>query len=548
MTSVNSFFKLMREDIKHRLWVLILASVVFFFAFPIVTALVCENFSGDVARYFEYGNSAAIMKEKIINFYEGLGIILLIIAYVGACICGTSSFVYLQSKSQVDFYHSLPVRRERLFAVHYVDGVIFYILPYTLGMILSFVISSLHIGFYGPLVKLMLTSWLVGLMSFLAVYTVVSIAVVLTGKKLISNLGTLVFFFYADFIFGLISLYKHEFFSTYSGMGSFDEYSASTKWFSPLSYVLCLGKATYSDNEYERIALGTSFGQFIPYIIILVAIAFVLYKFRRSEKTGTAMVYKISEPIIRIGLTIPFALMFGIVFMTISEVADDFWLFFGMAIGTVIVHGAIEAFFTGDVRKCLGHKIQLLIEYVAAVLIALIFIFDVFGYDTYFPKEKNVSTISVDYDNFNVTSYPYYTSTYMGYNYLSDSLMYTEGTDQFKLIYNMAEAASKYNKKDDTDKAKSIFYNNGEECTLLSDYNGGTLTVDFYTKRGDRVWRSYKINEDENMQPYIAAIYDDVVLKKKFFEVFNIEKSNSEVKFRGLTILNFIGEENKDVY
>ena len=138
MTSKSLFFKLLRENVKRRAWAIALAVLGFFFSLPINLALTMENaIKTKFWRYNDYeqlifaeGISEAEKLAKIleiktqivldsVKFGNGLIAFLMIVA---AVVIGVSSFSYLHNRRKVDFYHSIPVRREILFAVQYVGG------------------------------------------------------------------------------------------------------------------------------------------------------------------------------------------------------------------------------------------------------------------------------------------------------------------------------------------------------------------------------------------------------------------------------------------
>ncbi len=52
------------------------------------------------------------------NVFVKLAVIIL------AVTCGVSMFAYLHNRRKVDFYHSLPISRSRLFAVDYATGAL----------------------------------------------------------------------------------------------------------------------------------------------------------------------------------------------------------------------------------------------------------------------------------------------------------------------------------------------------------------------------------------------------------------------------------------
>ena len=128
MTSKNSFFKLLKEDLLQRLWSIILAMVVIILPITVAVALEISNIRADRYSYRENAIASLWRVFEYDNFWFYL------VAIVGAIICAGCSFCYLFSKRKVDFFHSLPVTRGKLFAVRYVSGVLVYLVPNTSGM------------------------------------------------------------------------------------------------------------------------------------------------------------------------------------------------------------------------------------------------------------------------------------------------------------------------------------------------------------------------------------------------------------------------------
>ena len=132
MTSKNLFFKLMLENMKRRIWTLALGFLVFFFTLPVAEAFVFSD-----KRYYtyeNYENYRRMIDGNALAIISAGNEFLVIVVVTAALICGVSSFAYLHSKKKVDFYHSLPVRRETLFAVSFVNGIlimaaVFYLTP-----------------------------------------------------------------------------------------------------------------------------------------------------------------------------------------------------------------------------------------------------------------------------------------------------------------------------------------------------------------------------------------------------------------------------------
>ena len=121
MTSKNSFFKLMKEDFKRRLWVVTLIGLVCFFLYPVAAAFM----AGSIKLYAPYFDKGMRVYQKnlgsLLSFGSGVTAFGMSVA---SLICGLSSFSYLNSRSKVDFYHGIPVRREKLYLANYLMGIL----------------------------------------------------------------------------------------------------------------------------------------------------------------------------------------------------------------------------------------------------------------------------------------------------------------------------------------------------------------------------------------------------------------------------------------
>ena len=117
MTSKISFFKLMQEDLRRKLWLLVLAILVFFISFPVVLLILLDSRKAYLSLTEEMWNRQMKASFAEIIGYENMW--MCVITVVGATLCGIFAFSYLYKKNRVDFYHSIPVRREKLFLVSY---------------------------------------------------------------------------------------------------------------------------------------------------------------------------------------------------------------------------------------------------------------------------------------------------------------------------------------------------------------------------------------------------------------------------------------------
>ena len=204
MTSKNLFFKLMREDLKRRIWALGLAFLSFFFGMPVAAAMGASSISQSYQRWVAEGatfyggtvspeveryNRMTELAEQIVGIHN---VFIVCIIMAAAVVLGLTGFMYLHSKKQVDFYNSLPVRRELLYAVKYIDGILMILFMYLLNLLFAvgvFLANGLPLSVF---LTGSLTAFAVHMTGFLLIYGLTTIAVLLTGNFFVSILGGIV--------------------------------------------------------------------------------------------------------------------------------------------------------------------------------------------------------------------------------------------------------------------------------------------------------------------------------------------------------------------
>ena len=128
MTSKISFSKLMKEDFKRRSWLFAIISLILFVTQPVALLIQIDGLMASVSE-----GSASF--RDVQNFYQnfmgsGGQAVLLVLIMIFAIICAMSGYSYLHSKVKLDFYHSLAIKRKKLFFVQYVSGLLIFALPF----------------------------------------------------------------------------------------------------------------------------------------------------------------------------------------------------------------------------------------------------------------------------------------------------------------------------------------------------------------------------------------------------------------------------------
>ena len=176
MTSRNLFFKLMKEDLKRRLWAIGFSVLALFFAMPMAAAMGIGEIGNQYKQWLISGTGyenmvpEALRQTKILRLAgEILGFenyALFMVVGAAAMILGLTGFLYLHSKKQIDFYNSLPVKREMLFTVKFLDGFLIILAAYLINMFAAFGIFCGNGIAAGDLFKMMFASFAVNMIGF----------------------------------------------------------------------------------------------------------------------------------------------------------------------------------------------------------------------------------------------------------------------------------------------------------------------------------------------------------------------------------------------
>ncbi|MDR1765351.1 MAG: substrate-binding domain-containing protein [Lachnospiraceae bacterium] len=410
---------LVRESVVRQLGVFAVSCLIWFFRFPVM-ALVYLGTSRQYNPATSYWRKFSDSIWTMLAWDNPATIFWMVVLSV---VCALSAFFFLNSRSKVDFYHSMPIRRPRLFAVHFLSGMFIIVAPYVVCAALSLVIGLLGgaagaaavasgaagaagavgtaatsaagsaLGGAGGVaiaagsvargVLSLVARWALGIVFHLVyawlLYGVASCAALLTGNVVIGLFGVGVFYAYFPAFIAIINGMFSEYFRTYYSYGP-TWMDAAMRKVSPLSaYVLASTRAVAGE-----IVLGGVVALVAGAVFTVLGMA--LYVKRPSEGAGKALVFPISKPLIRIPLVVLAALSLSSVFHAIAGEGLGMPVF-GLALGGVLSHGIIESIYNWDVRRALRNWPQLAGCLVAVLAVLAVFYFDIFGYDRYIPRK-----------------------------------------------------------------------------------------------------------------------------------------------------------------
>jgi ABC-2 type transport system permease protein len=203
------------DKLSRNAYITTLYGLYFFFAMTVNAAVSIENMNLDYLldpiarqqRIIEVVNSAL----NVNNMFVAAAILF------AAVISAMSSFYYLNSKTQIDFYHSLPIKREKLFLINYISGILFFIIPYLINFVLTVIVIFITgKGLYFNL-ETAAYSLLVSILLYAVIYSISLSAAMLCGNTIVALLGAAVFLGYFPAFYGLYYSYMEAFFKTFFG-------------------------------------------------------------------------------------------------------------------------------------------------------------------------------------------------------------------------------------------------------------------------------------------------------------------------------------------
>lgn len=503
MTSKNLCFNLMKEDLKRRIWTVALLMLTFFFCIVIPVIYAGGQPIDSFLDHREWLNS---VRDDVLQLIGGENPFVIMTVVVAAVVCGVSGFSYLHNAKKVDFYHSIPVKREQMFLASYLNGIVMMGAVYLLNLLIALVAASTFGVGFGDTFSAAMTGYVFHMAFYSLMYTTVVLAMMMTGNVIIALLGSVVFFYYVPAVVLLASGYMSTWLQTFSYTDSLnDTLEFLMVHTSPFIYYI-MKIENYGEESVAAVVLAVCL-----VTILLAVIVCLLYRYRPSEAAGKAMAFKKTMAPIKILLVLPISLAFCLFFYMLR---DSFgWAVFGVVCGTLIVHCLMEIIYHFDFRKLFSHKVHLLVCLVAGLLILCGFKFDLFGYDTYLPKENQVKSASIylrSMDNW--VSYGdvklergYYRWDYQdGDTYVREHMKLENAAD----VIAMAQQGIRYNEMQESGQ----WYDEYENAEFVG------FTVEYTLKSGRTVSRIYTAALSD-IEVMLERIYDSGQYKEGVYPI-----------------------------
>lgn len=522
MTSRNLCFKLMKEDLKRRVWTIAMTILGLLFTILIPTAVTCSEYMENVGNWND--GTRRRMAGNIVGVIgiNGLAVFLLLVVGV---LWAVSGFHYLHNSKKVDFYHSIPVKRHVLFLADYLNGILVPAVIY-LAVLAPSVALAYRAGLGSEMIGMIpWQAYALNMVYYSLLYTTAVIAMMMTGNIVIALLGTGVFWVYGPAVAALVRAYYEVWFHTfYETDAQLERFYQIVRYSSPFAnYMYAI-----EDFNTKAFHLGTIAGV-VAVTAALALLGYALYRIRPSETAGKAMAFKKTEMPIKVLLVIPLALAFGIFFYSLRRTVV--WLIFGTVCGTLLVHCVIEIIYHFDFRKLLSHKIHLAGCMAAAVLLSLAGFYDWYGYDSWLPDGGKLSSAAVilgyqdDWVTYGKPEAPgtggasgYYWEYESTEDYVFENMEYSD-------VYTIMELAKKGVQADKMSRA--------DDWAADSNRQWARYTVLFQMKGGKKAARAYSIPVDAELDEIHRTIHDSQEYKMGTYPILKQTASDTvQVNFQ----------------
>ncbi len=530
MTSKISFFKLMQEDLRRKLWLLVLAILVFFISFPVVLLILLDSRKAYLSLTEEMWNRQMKASFAEIIGYENMW--MCVITVVGATLCGIFAFSYLYKKNRVDFYHSIPVRREKLFLVSYLNGLLIYIVPYFVTILISMIIGGSYFTLDASLWSVAFREFGLQVLFYLLLYHAAILASVFAGNMFGCLFLNGIIQFYMVFLYGIFIAYC-DYFRTYTMQ--YQNFGESIAKFSPISaFFNTMSRLLGGDAIYQlqlrdgEVSIKLYFVQCFLVAVLLLGLAMYFYKIRSSEMAGKAIAFRKIQPVIRILLVVPSAMVGGWIFTSLTNVAEVGWTLFGILFAAVLVHGVIEVLYQSDIRGIFSHKVQLVGSILAAVFLVFAFQRDIFGYDRYVPKLEKMESAAISIDGISDGEYYLLEDNRGGYRTIRAEAYQMEkmelSGELLPVVRELMSLGTEFHS----------YQTMGERISF---------DLKVRLKGGREMIRSYMMPLDQ-AYPLLEKIFQSQEYKEKSYAYFWEEYRNAQVEIEGLAKIEKLSKEN----
>lgn len=485
--------RLMLEDTRQRSWLLI---IVFAFSALLIPVFYASGLT--LIRTEDY--TVQELESRLISHAEfciGRGAYMVSCGLiVSAFLAAISGFAYLHSRKKTDFYHSIAVRRERLFAVHFADGILLCVLPYMIAQIIAVFGVSAGFGVLnGRIIRIGMEGMLSAVLAFLAVYALTVLGMLISGRLPIGILMGCFFLTYLPLVCRILGASV----STYMPNVILSDLSQVRIWLSPLSALLIA----------EDVRFAVTALIFVIWTVAAFLVSLVVVRRRKSEAAGNALAFNWLYPVLKILICVPGAYAIGMVIVAFSDGSSVALMVLCTLLAAAVLICLMELVLTADFHNVRKHWKSGMVVLAASVALTLFITQDPAGINRWIPEEDDVSAMSFQTSYLDSVFGGFYGDTQEELKQLDQGY-----TENFSAIYDLArECVSESDQETETGGAEASADGG---CGTEDEYN---VVLGYRLKSGRTVRRQYEVSRS-TISAAVRSISKSEDLRKLCYPTF----------------------------
>ena len=318
---------------------------------------------------------------------ETLGVLFVLTAGVVGVIFGMTANGYTNTKPSIHTYYSYPLRRDTLFVAEWLTRDLYFLLTGTVFYLLSALYIACRLTFSSSLLACAATYFLMGVVGYLMVFHLFQLAASLTGT------ASFRFCMAGILAFLPVALYLLLVACAANGMPNiYTTYYLSedvVRFLCP-AYLMWHTALQFADFGTWG---GTGF--MALYALVFAAISLFLQIKRKSELSGSSVVWKPFQNIVKYLVILTSGLFGGWLISAFFSARTVGWSLFGMLCGLVLsflfMNVLIERSVKGMFRGLPGFGATSLVT----VLLYAVLFFDIFGLNGFMYADNMVSRVEI---------------------------------------------------------------------------------------------------------------------------------------------------------
>ena len=392
----------------------------------------------------------------------------ILLAMLSSFIVASIMFSYLNNKTAIDLYHSLPIDRKSLHFTIYLAGLVILLIPFTISWALAI---PLHLLVDNPQIWETIIGYIYVILPLISIYTIIIYVQINTGTTVDSMLYAFIVLFLPFFAYLTYFAYGNALLLGFNQLFDWN-------FLSYLSPFVAIFHNTINNLLFSSYLI---FNQ-LYWIIVNIVIYWItikIYQVRQSEKTQMPFTNNSFFPIVSISAIILVQILLYSFFYVITydtSMINVFSLVLSVLISAVL-YMILDAVASRSFKNILKAGLKYLIISLFVALITIpVNITKSFGFITHIPN--NIESVSVSfYDNL--------------------GLIHESGKKDF-YFYNQSYQPT-------------FTFNVDKEIKVITDLHQTILNhYQYYDYNEENFLQNYTNNNDEPINPIVNLAYNSI--------------------------------------